>query len=90
MGKKRRNLQKFNADSYNRNIKNSTGSTTAGTDKLTINDIKNLTVDEVVEKVRHILDGTSTVTAQNQSGESIYPSQMATYARWVYRVFGTD
>ena len=76
-GKKRRNLQKFNADSYNRNIKNSTGSTTAGTDKLTINDIKNLTVDEVVEKIRYVLNGTSTVTAQNQLGASSYLSQTA-------------
>ena len=41
-----------------RNIKNNTGSTTAGTDKLTINDIKNLTINEVVEKVRYILNGT--------------------------------
>ena len=41
-----------------RNIKNNTGSTTAGTDKLTISDIKNLTVDEVIEKVRYILNGT--------------------------------
>lgn len=41
-----------------RNIKNNTGSTTAGTDKLTINDIKNLTVDEVVGKVRYALNGT--------------------------------
>ena len=41
-----------------RNIKNNTGSTTAGTDKLTIDDIRNLTVDEVVEKVRYILDET--------------------------------
>jgi len=41
-----------------RNIKNNTGSTTAGTDKLTINDIKTLTADEVVENVRYILNGT--------------------------------
>ena len=41
-----------------RNIKNNTGSTTEGTDKLTINDIKNLTANEVIEKVRFILDGT--------------------------------
>ena len=41
-----------------RNIKNNTGSTTAGTDKLTINDIKTLTTDEVIEKVRYILSGT--------------------------------
>ena len=41
-----------------RNIKKHTGSTTAGTDKLTINDIKTLTADEVVEKVRYILIGT--------------------------------
>ena len=40
-----------------RNIKNNTGSTTAGTDKLTINDIKKLNADEVVEKVKFIVSG---------------------------------
>ena len=40
-----------------RNNKNNAGSSTAGTDKLTINDIKSLTADEVMEKVRYILDG---------------------------------
>ena len=33
-----------------RNIKNNTGSHTAGTDKLTISDISKLTTEEVVEK----------------------------------------
>jgi len=40
-----------------RNIKNNTGSHTVGTDKLTINDIGCLTVDEVVDKVRKIVYG---------------------------------
>ena len=41
-----------------RNIKNNTGSHTAGTDKLTISDISKLTTEEVVEKVRYIVLGT--------------------------------
>ena len=40
-----------------RNIKANTGSKTAGTDKLTIEDIGKLSADEVVEKVRYILTG---------------------------------
>ena len=40
-----------------RNIKNNTGSQTAGTDKLTMRDISKLTPDEVVENVRFILCG---------------------------------
>jgi len=40
-----------------RNIKTNTGSNTAGTDKLTIKDIGQLTPDEVVEKVRYIVVG---------------------------------
>lgn len=41
-----------------RNIKNNTGSKTAGTDKLTISDISGLTAEEVVEKVRYIVSDT--------------------------------
>ena len=41
-----------------RNIKNNTGSHTAGTDKLTIADIGKLTQDEVTAKVRYIVSGT--------------------------------
>ena len=41
-----------------RNIKNNTGSNTAGTDKLTIADIGRLTSEEVVAKVRYIVTGT--------------------------------
>lgn len=41
-----------------RNIKNNTGSKTAGTDKLTIADIGRLTSEEVVAKVRYIVSGT--------------------------------
>ena len=41
-----------------RNIKTNTGSHTAGTDGLTIDDIKNLTAEEVIFKVRHIVSGT--------------------------------
>ena len=41
-----------------RNIKNNTGSKTAGTDKLTISDISKLTTEEVIEKVRYIVSGT--------------------------------
>ena len=41
-----------------RNIKNNTGSKTAGTDKLTIADIGKLTTDEVIAKVRYIVSGT--------------------------------
>ena len=41
-----------------RNIKNNTGSKTAGTDKLTIADISKLTLEEVVDKVRYIISGT--------------------------------
>lgn len=40
-----------------RNIKSNTGSNTAGTDKLTIKDIGNMPVDEMVEKVRFIVTG---------------------------------
>ena len=40
-----------------RNIKTNTGSNTAGTDKLTIKDIGSLTAEEVVEKVRFIVQG---------------------------------
>ena len=43
-----------------RNIKTNTGSNTAGTDKLTIKDIGQLTPDEVVEKVRYIVVGSNT------------------------------
>ena len=42
-----------------RNIKANIGSKTAGTDKLTIRDIGKLTSDEVVEKVRYIINGSS-------------------------------
>ena len=41
-----------------RNIKNNTGSNTAGTDKLTIADISKLTPEEVTAKVRYIVSGT--------------------------------
>ena len=41
-----------------RNIKNNTGSHTAGTDKLTISDISRLTAEEVTAKVRYIVSGT--------------------------------
>lgn len=41
-----------------RNIKNNTGSKTAGTDKLTIVDIGKLTPEEVTAKVRYIVSGT--------------------------------
>ena len=40
-----------------RNIKNNTGSNTAGTDKLTIKDIGKRSVDEMVERVRFIVTG---------------------------------
>lgn len=40
-----------------RNIKNNTGSSTAGTDKLTIKDIGTLPPDDVVERVRFIVAG---------------------------------
>lgn len=40
-----------------RNIKANTGSNTAGTDKLTIRDIGKLTPEDVVEKVRFIIQG---------------------------------
>lgn len=40
-----------------RTIKNNTGSETAGTDNKSIKDIKNLTADEVVNRVRFILTG---------------------------------
>ena len=41
-----------------RNIKNNTGSKTAGTDKLTIADIGKLTPEEVTAKVKYIVSGT--------------------------------
>ena len=41
-----------------RNIKNNTGSNTAGTDKLTMTDIGKLTPEEVTAKVRYIVSGT--------------------------------
>ena len=42
-----------------RNIKTNTGSNTAGTDKLTIKDIKRLSPDAVVNKVRFIVTGST-------------------------------
>lgn len=41
-----------------RNIKSNDGSKTAGTDNLTIKDIGRLTPNEVIEKVKYIIDGT--------------------------------
>ena len=41
-----------------RNIKNNTGSNTAGTDKLAIADIGKLTPEEVTAKVRYMVSGT--------------------------------
>ena len=41
-----------------RNVKNNTGSKTAGTDKLTIADISKLTPEEVTAKVKYMLSGT--------------------------------
>lgn len=41
-----------------RNIKNNTGSNTAGTDKLVIADIEKLTIEEVTAKVNFIVSGT--------------------------------
>ena len=41
-----------------RNIKDNTGSKTAGTDKLTIMDIGKMTSEEVIAKVRYIVSGT--------------------------------
>ena len=41
-----------------RNIKNNTGSKTAGTDKLTIADISKLTPEEVTTKVKYMVSGT--------------------------------
>ena len=43
-----------------RNIKNNTGSKTAGTDNLTITEISKLTPEEVVETVRYKIEGTKT------------------------------
>lgn len=50
-------LQRENILLAYRNIKANTGSSTAGTDGLTIGHIGRLTPDEVVEKVRYILAG---------------------------------
>lgn len=41
-----------------RNIKTNNGSNTVGTDRLTIKDIGKLTPDDVVEKIRFIIEGT--------------------------------
>lgn len=41
-----------------RNIKNNTGSHTAGTDGITIDDIKKMTTEEVTAKVRYIVSDT--------------------------------
>ena len=41
-----------------RNVKNNTGSKTAGTDKLTIADISKLTPEEVTAKVKYMVSGT--------------------------------
>ena len=41
-----------------RNVKNNTGSNTAGTDKLTIADISKLTPEEVTVKVKYMVSGT--------------------------------
>lgn len=50
-------LQRENILLAYRTIKTNTGSKTAGTDKLTIQNIGRLTQDEVVEKVRYIVTG---------------------------------
>ncbi len=50
-------LSKDNIVLAYRNIKRNDGSNTRGTDRLTIKDIENLTVDEVVENVRKFLVG---------------------------------
>ena len=41
-----------------RNIKNNTGSHTTGTDGMTIDDIKKMTTEEVVDKVKYMVSGT--------------------------------
>ena len=41
-----------------RNIKNNTGSHTTGTDGMTIDDIKKMTTEEVVDKVKYTVSGT--------------------------------
>jgi group II intron reverse transcriptase/maturase len=50
-------LQRENILLAYRNIKTNAGSKTAGTDKLTINDIGKLSADEVVSKLRYIITG---------------------------------
>ena len=50
-------LQRENILLAYRNIKKNTGSKTCGTDKLTIRDIGKCSPDEVVEKVRFIVNG---------------------------------
>ena len=50
-------LQRENIMLAYRNIKKNTGSKTSGTDNLTIEDIGKCTPDEVVEKVRFIVNG---------------------------------
>ena len=50
-------LQRENILLAYRNIKKNTGSKTSGTDNLTIEDIGKYTPDEVVEKVRFIVNG---------------------------------
>ena len=50
-------LQRENILLAYRNIKKNTGSKTSGTDNLTIEDIGKCTPDEVVEKVRFIVNG---------------------------------
>ena len=41
-----------------RNVKNNTGSNTAGTDKLTLSDISKLTPEKVTAKVKYMVSGT--------------------------------
>ena len=52
-------LQRENILLAYRNIKKNTGSKTSGTDNLTIEDIGKCTPDEVVEKVRFIVNGSA-------------------------------
>ena len=75
-----------------RNIKANTGSKTAGTDKLTIGDIGKLSPDEVVQKVRYIVQGTEHATAPNLLDVRIYQNHMIQQkqGRWASRASGID
>ena len=71
------------------NIKNNTGSKTAGTDKLTIADIGKLTLEEVVAKVKYMVSGTKRGYRPKPVRRKNISKTNGTHAHWESLVYGT-